>query len=472
MGPRREVGEGHDRLKAMAAVRSSLSRELARHFLAQQAQGLPEAIAAKARLHVADSVGIALAAHKTQVASQVLKAMAPEGSAGPAGVIGLSRGAAAPQAAFANAALIHILDFDDIHDEARLHPTPVALSAALAAASLCQADGKRVLEATVLGDELICRLGAMIGPTGSGPASDWFLTQLFGYLGATLAASLVLGHDEDTLTSALGLAAMQAAGSKQPGFGTGATARAIYPAFAAQGGVQASLLAGAGITGPEASLDGAAGLFRIYLGMQVGDAQRDAVLTGSKREFARIEIKPWPSCRLSHPYVAAALDMRAQLLAAGVAMEQVEHVEAAVNASAAKLCRPIDERRKPATLQDAKYSIPWMTAFTLSRGEVSLATLNEAALAAPDVPALAQRVDIDERLPDNAGHPPAELRVRAAGRVFESKASGNFGLDGEGVRAKFNASLADVARGGQADSLWAQVATLDARRDLAFLYAA
>ena len=83
----------------------------------------------------------------------------------PAGILGLARRVPAPQAAFANAALIHILDFDDIHDEARLHPTPVALSAALAAASLCDAGGKRVLEATVLGDELICRLGAMIGPS-------------------------------------------------------------------------------------------------------------------------------------------------------------------------------------------------------------------------------------------------------------------------------------------------------------------
>ncbi len=60
-------------------------------------------------------------------------------------------------------------------------------------------------------------------------------TQLFGYLGATVAAGVVMQFDAARLTSALGLAYMQLAGGKQAGFGTGATSRAgpVVPSFAA-----------------------------------------------------------------------------------------------------------------------------------------------------------------------------------------------------------------------------------------------
>ena len=43
-------------------------------------------------------------------------------------------------AAFANAGLIHSLDFDDVHDGAHLHPTTVVLPAVLAVADLIGSD--------------------------------------------------------------------------------------------------------------------------------------------------------------------------------------------------------------------------------------------------------------------------------------------------------------------------------------------
>ena len=52
---------------------------------------------------------------------------------------------------------------------------------------------------------------------GTGTDSKWFLSQLFGYLGAAITAGLVLGLDDNKLVHALGLAYMQAAGGKEPG---------------------------------------------------------------------------------------------------------------------------------------------------------------------------------------------------------------------------------------------------------------
>lgn len=101
------------------------------------------------------------------------EALAPgQGSA----VLGGGRPMPAAAAAFVNAALAHALDFDDIHDTARLHPTPVTLAAALAIGSNASAphtSGHTLLEAVVIGNETMCRLGRACAPTGQGPASGW-----------------------------------------------------------------------------------------------------------------------------------------------------------------------------------------------------------------------------------------------------------------------------------------------------------
>jgi MmgE/PrpD N-terminal domain len=165
--------------------------------------------------HITDTFAVALAATPTEQAQTAVRATLRGTAGGPCGVIGTDAGAPPIQAAFANAALAHILDFDDIHDTARLHPTTVTLPGALAAAELAGASGKALICGVLLGSELMCRLGEAVTPTGTGPAAHWFLTQLFGYLGAAMAAGVTLGLEPEELVSAIGLAAMQAAGSKQ-----------------------------------------------------------------------------------------------------------------------------------------------------------------------------------------------------------------------------------------------------------------
>ena len=454
----------------------SLSRALVRLLLQRQREGLPQATRDKALLHIADTLGVGLAAARSgALATSVVDAMRMGADGGRCGVLGSPHRLAPPAAAFANAALMHLLDFDDIHDAARLHPTPVALAAALAAVPQSKeaGQGARVVDAVALGDELICRLGAMLSPTGTGPGSDWFLTQLFGYMGAALAAGIVMGHIEDQIVSAIGLAYMQAAGGKQAGFGTGSNARAIYPAFAAQGGVQASLIAAAGIVGPEQSLDGAAGLFKIYLGIEASTERRAQLLAREGWAFEAVQIKRWPCCRLSHPYVVAAQDVRATMVAARAVAADVERVDVAVNPSAAKLCRPLEQRRRPDTLQDAKYSIPWMTAFTLTHGCVDLQTLGDHALPGVAVHALADRVHIHETLPDNPGHPPAEIRVTLKnGQVIASAPVGDVAIGAQQVREKFDACLAYAGHSeAQARALWSRLSALHEETDVGFVFA-
>jgi len=442
----------------------SLSRSLAALACARNAQSLPAAIIAKARLHVADAVAITLAATRDPMSSMVARSAASGSCGGDCTVIGSRRKLPPALAALSNAALGHLLDFDDIHDVARLHPTTVTLPSALAAADLVGARLDAVAKAVAIGNDLMCRLGVTFAPQGTGAGSDWFLTQLFGYFGSALSASLVLGASESEVASALGLAYMQAAGGKEAAFGVGSTARAIYPGFAAMGGMQAALLAHAGIAGPESAFDGEAGLFRIYLGGNPSLAARGRLLDASDWPFLDTAIKLWPSCRLSHPYVAAALAVRERMR-----NHAVRRAVVAVNASAAKLCRPLEQRRNPITVQDAKYSIPFMVAFALVHGKVNLATLNSLALHDTAVLDLAARIEIDERLPDNPGHPPAEVCVETTTARYESPRPIAITVSHQAQETKFVDCLNYAGWGAQSTMLRQRL--IDSNESLSFLLA-
>ena len=426
-------------------------RHLAGHRLDAQ-------VAAHTRLHVADTVGVSLAARRDETLYRALRQAMGEDGSGGAAVFGGPHRLPASHAAFVNAALAHALDFDDIHDLARLHPTPVTLAAALACggASADDVDGARWLTGVALGNELMCRLGRACAPQGSGAASNWFLTQLFGGLGAAVSAGWAMGLDDVQLEAAIGFACMQASGHKEPGFGIGSNARQLYPAFAAMAGVTAARLAAAGLSAPSGSLDGAAGLLPVYLRQEVDATLRQMLLDRTRWHALDTAIKPWPCCRLSHPYVAAALDLRRRLGAHGVS--GIRKLVIGVNASAAKLCTPLSGRIRPATLADAKYSIPFMTAWTLVHGEPTLDQLVTSAIDDPAVLALASTIEIQDGQPDRPGHPLAQLQAWLSGVPggVAAQSDGVPDLDELAVSRKFESAIRHAGHPDGA-ALWEQL---------------
>jgi 2-methylcitrate dehydratase PrpD len=349
--------------------------------------------------HIGDFAAITVAARDTSPLAEKVRVglMSPDTEPGATG------------RAFVLSSYAHILDYDDIHDLGRVHPSSVVVAAALAAASLQPVPHARLLRAVSAGSELLCRLGLAWKPQGTGPGSDWFLTQLFGYFAAAATAGLVLDLAHDQLQSALGLAYMQAAGGKEAGFGTGGNARAIYPAFAAMGGVQSVLLARAGLVGPPSSLDGVAGFFPLYFGSMLSQEQRETLLDQDLEAWLDTQMKPWPSCRHSHPFVWAASTLRRRQPRV---TNKVARVTVRANQSAYKLCAPIDQRRRPQTLQDAKYSVPFMVAFGLVHGEPNLRNLNEASMVDASVLEMAGRVDVEPTHDDAPGLPHACILLK------------------------------------------------------------
>lgn len=422
-------------------------------LVADKLESIPEDIRSKSRLHVADGFANAHAAFKTEVALQALAAAKVGGASGGCTVFGQPDGLPAVSAAFVNSAFMHAADFDDIHDVARIHPTSVTLPAALAAAELVGASDDEFFDAVTLGNEAMCRLGMFVKPVGSGPGAYWLLSQLFGYFGASIAASAVMKLSKEQIVSALSLAYMQAAGGKEIALGIGGTSRGIYTGFAAQGGLQAALLARAGVKGAASVLDGKAGLLSLYLGLHPSEDELAPLLDPEPWVWRDTAIKPWPCCRSSHPYVSVSLAVSDRV---GDALPKRAVV--AINARSGLLCYPAKERRRPATLADAKYSVPFMVAFALVKGRVDLLNLDESALEDRQVLAMADRVEVEETLKDAPGPAPAEIRLEMEdGTTAEAKLSGAMRLEPEQVREKFATCLTFADRSELADPLWRYV---------------
>lgn len=388
----------------------SLSNEIVQAIRQRQKRGLPEHIREKVILHICDTIAISLAAYKgAPIALKSIAGLSIGVKGGIGRVIGSEYRLPPAYAAFANTALAHALDYDDINDLARIHPTPVTLAAALAAADAEVSRRTDLITAVALGNELLCRLGYAIEPKGTGADSKWFLSQLFGYLGAAITAGLVLGLDDDELVHALGLAYMQAAGGKEPGVGTGSQARSIYPAFASMGGIQAAFLAREGVSAPTSCMDGKTGLFINYFGENLNEKQRSVLLETETWAFSDTSIKLYPSCRYSHPFIKSALVLRKHFR-----LNEINQIVIGINKTANMLCQPLENRCNPKTLQDAKFSIPFMVAFALVHGNVHLNNLTEEALVDTKVLNLTKLIKIEQTQADTPGIPLGDIMIVTA----------------------------------------------------------
>ena len=213
------------------------------------------------------------------------------------------------EAAFVNGAMVHALDYDDVHVPASLHLMSSMLPVALAAGELSGASGREFLGAIVLGVEVSGRLGRACRPLWSPVQSAGFLpSSVIGGFGATAGACRLLGLSPDQTVSAMGLFYAQASGNRQALYDKTLTKR-VQPAFAARDALWAAGLAQRDFTGPPNAIEGAAGLLRVYLNSD-GDMDPAALREGVDQwEIEHLSVKQFTSCGGCHPVARAALDL-------------------------------------------------------------------------------------------------------------------------------------------------------------------
>lgn len=435
----------------MTTPAASLTEQLAQRLQ----QPVNAAARQRAALLLVDWLGCALAALRYPVAAQ-LRSVVQAQAAGTVVALGAGRRTPA-DALLLNAALGNVLEMDDVHRGAILHPGPVVIPVALAAAQAEGADADALLDAIVRGYEATIRVGRALGKAHY---RYWHPTSTAGAFGAAAAAASVLRLPAESLADALGTAGSRTGGLWQMRHEPVPT-KSLHNAEAARSGWLAAQLALAGMRGPRRILEGEQGLFAAT----APDAVPEQVVADEADWLIHsTSLKPWPACRHAHPAIDALRDALAQLDAGELA--QIEHVQVHTYAEALRFC----DRPQPQTELEAKFSLQHALASILVHGRPQLAHYTAEACSDAELAPWRVRISLHEdaacsqRFPTHYG---ASVQVLLAdGRQLQAERIDAWGdpecpMSAEDVLAKALA-LAQWGRvsAGLAQPLFGQVQAL------------
>lgn len=362
-----------------------LSGDLCTAAAAIRYEDLPDDVIRMAKMLILDTLGIIGAARNAPGMAALharLSAWERDGSA--TALLGKHR-LSPPSAALANGAAAHALDFDDIHDEARVHTSSVILPTVLAVAEdRGDVGGREFIRAMALGAEIDARLGlACYNCLGIG----WHPTALFGVMAGAIAAGLLLRLDGKHLLGAFGFAHHLANGSAQSML-DGTLTKRLGPGFAAQSAVMAAYLAGDGLTGPRRPLEGQAGLFLLQ---ERGEVMPERLLAGFGLRWDILDygFKAFPSCRCTH----STIDLGLQMHRNGVRADDVAAIDIRMpQVNFKTVGQPYDPGRK--SMVHAQFSAAYCFARALTDGRVDLTTFQPDAIVAPRISALTGRTQV------------------------------------------------------------------------------
>ena len=193
------------------------------------------------------------------------------------------------------------------------------------------------------------------------------------------------------------------------------------------------------------------GVFRALVD---GEYNRDRLLGGVGTEFPASDVsyKAYPACRLSNVYIDAILEV---VNDDGVEPRDITSVKVRVGQMSRRLCQPDEARRRPQTVMDAKFSIPFIVGLAMARRGLSLRDFSAEALRDPAVLAETDKVSYvyDESLDlaDPVIIPPGIIEVTtSSGTKITKRIEVPYGhpqrpISAEALHAKFADNAAHAA---------------------------
>jgi 2-methylcitrate dehydratase PrpD len=311
----------------------SLTEQLAKHLM----RPVDAKTRARARLHLLDWLACVAGARESEVAQ------------GKFGVLGK----------FSNSSLLgSVLEMDDVHRQALLHPGPVIWPAALYENGQ---DIEHVLEGATRGYEAMICVGATFD---AHHYAHYHPTATAGAFGA--AASFVNEYHylESELANGLALAGSVSGGVWQTRHSSN-MGKQWHALHAYRSGSLAAFNAMHGMTGPLDVLEGPQGLYAATC------REPKPMTFPDQWRIHEVSFKPWAACRHAHPVIDCAMELRA------VGKLQPPFL-VETYADAITFC----DKPDPKTEIDAKFSLQHAVAVIADGREATLADFMPDAIAA------------------------------------------------------------------------------------------
>ncbi len=459
--------------QALAAQPPPAAQVLARFAHALRLQDLPAPVQRQAKVCIIDTLAVALHGAQQPWSRIVARYAERYGAGGPCTLMGSAHRVHAPLAALAHGAFAHAFEQDSLRRPgAGVHPGAAILPAAWATAQEVGASGAQLLTAFVAGVEVMFRIGA--ASQHSSELLGFHAPGLTGPYGAAIASGLLLGLDAAALMRALGIAGSLSGGLMAFAHAPdGAMVKRLHLGRAAESGVLAARLAADGFEGPSTVLDGHHGFLESYC--READASRLTAGLMTEWETRRICLKAYPCHVTAHTPVQALRDLMAAHGFGGADL-------ASLTVTASPKVLSHHNRRDPADVMQAQYSVPFCVALAAWREPVDPAAWNESAVGDLNIMSLCQRIVLQPfaagDAPDSAWHTRLSLALQD-GRRFQTDARHFRGmpeqpLDDAAVAAKFQ-RLVGGAMGtsapptSAAQGLLARLMQLESEPDMGFL---
>ncbi len=353
---------------------------VAQYVAATPAGSIPAEVTERAKLALLDYVGVTIAGLDEPVSRLIVRQI---GRGGEATVIGHGFRSSPAEVALANATIGHALDYDDSNMVLGGHPSVPVLPAILALGQVGRRDGAAVLDAYVIGFEVMMAISKAVNFAHY--EKGWHPTATIGTFGAAAACARILGLDARQAMVALSLAASMASGVKA-NFGT--MAKPLQVGEAARRGVFCALLAAEGATASADALEGRQGFLNVYNGPGQYRAEAlDELGNGFELMRSALKFKKYGCCGSTHAPIDAALSLRAEH---GLTASEIASVRIGLNARR----RPHVDRPVVAESLAAKFSVQFTVAAALADGAVGLRHFSDDAIARADLQSMIARTEV------------------------------------------------------------------------------
>jgi 2-methylcitrate dehydratase PrpD len=280
----------------------SETKTLASYVVSGRIEDVPEDVRHEARRAIVNYMGCAVGGSLHPAMDIAIRALGPYSGKPTAVVLGRVERLDPLHASLMNGISSHVYDYDDTTPKNYSHPTSPVASALFAYASANRTSGRTFMEAFVLGFEAESRVANAIYPAHYD--AGWHITGTSGVFGAATAIGKLLRLPLQEMIWAIGLAATQAAGLREM---FGSMGKAFHPGRSAQNGYAAALLAQAGFTAGERSLEGPRGFAAVQAARF--DLSKITSRLGIDFDLRANTYKPFPCGIVNHPTIDGCIQL-------------------------------------------------------------------------------------------------------------------------------------------------------------------
>ncbi len=370
----------------------SLTEQLAKHLQRQ----VDVHTRSRARLHLLDWLACVAGALKSDVAKSLKRADVRDA-----------------------AWLGNLLEMDDVHRAALLHPGPAVWPAALDTAYEVDASMDDMLDAAVRGYEAMIAIGSTFD---AHHYAHYHNTATAGVFGSAACAASLYELTEEELVWAMGNAGSTSGGLWQMRHENVMTKQWHLGQVRGDGSF-AALMAKAGVSGSRHILEGPQGLYAATC------IEPKPMMFSDDWRMHDVSFKPWAACRHAHPVIDCVLELKASGPVSGPFLIETYR-------DAIAFC----DRAHPETEVQAKFSLQHALAVAVLADPGDPSNYTAEAINRPDLASLRDQVTvredsvITERFPQHFG-----ARVAAGENVFgliDTRGDPERQLSEEGLFAK------------------------------------